>query len=120
MLRDRKRSHRVRQVTVALGVTTISKLCLDHAFETVSEAFSGFAINVELWRLDPQRVARHTSHPFDVKRRARLRIGPRLDIDDVISPENKNIAAVRFDEVIGKLVDENLVDGVDRAARDDV
>ena len=37
---------------------------------------------------------------------------------DVVRPENENVAAMRLDEIVAELIDENLVAGVDGAARD--
>src|SRR5919106_482619 len=57
-------------------------------------------------------VSGQPGQSLNVKRRPSLGILP--NPGDVICPANKNVAPVRFNEVVAKLVDKHLIAGVHR------
>src|ERR1700720_3386277 len=110
-----KRAARLGQIIATQAVTTISIRRRHHALETAALRF--LSIDIKPWRIDPQRVARQSGEALDIKRLACIDVARYSR--NVVRSKYKNVAAMWFDEVIGKLVHEDLVAGVDRAARDD-
>src|SRR4051794_18151362 len=84
-----------------------------------SEAFWRFAVHIKKRWIDSQRIARHPGQAFDVKRML-AGLGIAGNVRNIIRPKNKNIAAMRPNEIVTELIDENLVAGIDRAASNDI
>src|SRR6266540_114808 len=84
--------------------------------ETVTLRF--LAIRIEKRGVDSQMVARQSGQPLDVKWRACLRIF--ANTWNMICPENKNVAPMRLNKVVTKLIDKHLVACIDCAPGNDV
>ena len=93
------------------GVAVVTILSAHHSFETVP--FRHFSIHVQLWRPNSQLVARQTGQAFNVK------LGLIANVRDIFRPKDKDIAPMRFNEIVTKFVHEYLITGVNRAAGDD-
>ena len=85
---------------------------------TKSSSLTELAITIKQRGIDTERVARKSRQALDKKRRARLGIVG--DTEDVVGAKNKDVAAMRLDEIVTKLVDKNLVPGVDGATGNDI
>src|SRR5712691_11885670 len=94
----------------------VTILRVHHAFESVG--FRDLSVHKKQWRIDPQRVSRHAGQSLDVKRLTSFRIA--RNSCDIIRSKNKNVPTMRLDEVVSKLVHENLVARVHSTASDDL
>src|SRR4030095_9593230 len=81
-----------------------------HPRETVT--LGDFPIREELRRLNSQSVSGQTGQTFDVE------LSLIADVGNIFCAKNKNVAPMRFHEVVTELVHENLIAGVDRSACD--
>ena len=107
---------RARQIIVALRIAAIWRLGRHHAPKAKSAG--QLAVDVKHGRIDAQLVARESGEALDKKRRAGFGIVP--NAKDVVGAKNKDVAAMRIDEVVAELIDKNLVAGIDGAARNDL
>src|SRR6266480_862357 len=101
---------------MARAIAAIRRLCLHHPGETITLRF--FSIGIEKRRVDSQTITGQPGQPLNVKRRPSLGILP--NPGNVICPENENVAAVWFNEVIGKLIHKHLIARVHRASGNNV
>src|SRR6266404_2926610 len=101
---------------MAQSVTAIRRLCRHYALKSV--AFRFLVIHIEEWRVNAQSIARQSGQTFNIKRRACLRIFP--NPGNMISPKDKNVAAMRLNKVVGKFVNKHLVACVDCASGNDL
>src|SRR5438105_550686 len=100
------------EVSTAERIATIGKLCTHDALEAIS--FCRFPVDVEERRINSKGIARSASEPLNEKGRARFRILWDQH-HDVSRAKHKHITAMWFDKIVGELVDENLIAGVNRA-----
>src|SRR6266540_7215501 len=84
--------------------------------KTVTLCF--LAVHIEKRRVDSQLVARQSGQPLNIKWRACLRIF--ANTRNVICPENKNVAPMRLNKVVTKLIDKHLIARIDCAPGNDV
>ena len=104
------------QEIAAEAVPSIGILGPDDPLKTVGVLPSRAVIDEQAWRLNTERVPGQAGQPLNVERLTGFRVS--LDARDIIRAENKNVAPTRLDDVVGELVDKNLVARVDGAARD--
>src|SRR6266496_224091 len=100
------------QIITARAVAAIRGLRLHHPGESITVCF--FSIDVEKRRIDAQTITGRPGQSLNVKRRPRLGILP--NSRDVICSEDKNVAPVRFNEVIAKFIHKHLIAGVHGAS----
>src|SRR5207237_1084787 len=93
------------------GVTVVAILSAHYSFETVT--LRHFPIDIQLWRLDSQLVARQPRQALDVK------LGLIANVPNIFRPKDKDVTPMRFNEIVTEFVYEYLITGVDRAAGDD-
>src|SRR5438876_4902045 len=112
VLRHGERALWLRQIITAQSIAPIRRLSRHHSGET--KTLRDFSIDIEKRRIDPKRVAGQTSQAFDIKRRPGLRVLP--DPEDMLCPENEDVASMRLHKIVAAFIHKNLVACVHRAS----
>ncbi len=102
---------------IAVRIDRVFAFAPDHALD--AGLLGDLAVHQQIGRLDGQGIARHTAKALDVVRTRGLLAAAFVDAADAEGVENKHLAAVRFAEVIGKLVHQHEIAGIDDAFADD-
>src|SRR6266403_2854867 len=101
---------------MAKGIAAIGRLGRHYSRET--KTFRDFAVDKEKRRVDPQLVSGQAGKPFNIERRSSFRVLP--NPEDMICPENENVAPMRLNEVITEFIDKDLIARVHCALGNDV
>jgi hypothetical protein len=100
---------------MAKGIAAIGRFGCHYSRET--KTFRDFAVE-EKRRVDPQLVSGQDGKPLNIERRSGVRILP--NSEDMICPENENVAPMRLNEVITEFIDKDLIARVHCAFGNDV
>src|SRR5436309_1665680 len=116
VLRHRERTIWLRQIFTAQSVSSIRRFGRHYPSETI--ALGLLAILIEKWRVNSEPITRHTGQPLYIKWRPCLRVFP--NPRNMIRPKDKNIAAMRLNEVVAKFIHKDLVARVDCTSGNDL
>src|SRR5262249_22171829 len=102
------------EILPAQGITAIRCLGLHHSLK--AKLFGFLIVDIKEWRIDSKGISGQPAQALDKIRRTGLRI---LRYHrNMLGPKNKNIGPMRSDKIIAEFVHENLIAGIDVAARD--
>src|SRR6267142_203262 len=105
---------RIGEIITPRRVTTITIFRRHDAAEPI--AACKFVVHINEGGINLQRIPRQAAEALNKKGRPTLWIA--RNSRNIIRAENKDVAAMRFHEIVTELIHEDLVPGVDRPLRD--